>query len=110
MHQAPHASIGIDGLGYTVIQRMRSLHLALCCSKRAFESAGALLNIVGRVNLDSYINGGHLVVIRNPLNQSALPTCYAHATAAVKNIHMALSRIIGREGGYAGILTISGVK
>ena len=61
-----------------------------------FGSANALFDILGRVSQDSYIHSKHLHKCRNPSNQKR-PNCYAHATAAV--IHMALFRIVGREGG-----------
>jgi hypothetical protein len=66
-----------------------------------FGSADALLDVVGRVRLDAYINDEHFRLFRTPSDQNSESTCYAHATAAV--IHMALLRIVGREGGYPSI-------
>lgn len=69
-----------------------------------FGSADALLDIIGCVQLDAYINNKHTRTRRKPSNQHRSPTCYAHATAAV--IHMALLRIVGREGGYPSMKLI----
>lgn len=71
-----------------------------------FGSADVLLDIVGRVNLDSYINDEHIRTRRNPSDQGDSGTCYAHAIAAV--LHMALSRVVGRQGGTPTIETIRG--
>ncbi|KAK8048249.1 hypothetical protein PG994_009979 [Apiospora phragmitis] len=60
-----------------------------------FGSADALLDVVGRISQDSYINDKHVLTCRNPSNQRESATCYAHATAAV--VHMALLRIVGRK-------------
>ncbi|RSL57042.1 hypothetical protein CEP53_006599 [Fusarium sp. AF-6] len=60
-----------------------------------------LLDIVGRMNLDAYIDGQHTQTRGSPSDQDRSPTCYAHAIAAV--VHMALLRIVGREGGCPGI-------
>lgn len=76
---------------------------ALLLSAR-FGSADALLDIVGRVHLDAYVNDKHVRTCNNPSNQRKSKTCYAHAAAAV--LHMALSRIVGREGGCPSIKTI----
>lgn len=54
-------------------------------------STDALLDIVGRLSLDEYVNDSHIVTRNNPSNQGDSATCYAHAIAAV--IHMALLRI-----------------
>jgi hypothetical protein len=69
-----------------------------------FGSADALLNVVGRVRLDSYINDRHVRTRSNPSDQGQSATCYAHAIAAV--LHMALHRIVGRKGGYPSIKEI----
>ncbi len=66
-----------------------------------FGSADALLDIIGRVNFDSVVNDVHVRTRNNPSDQGQSATCYAHAIAAVT--HMALMRIVGREGGYPSI-------
>jgi hypothetical protein len=61
-----------------------------------FGSADALLDIVGRIRLDAYINDKHVRSRQNPSDQGQSMTCYAHAIAAV--VHMALLRfMIARE-------------
>jgi hypothetical protein len=60
-----------------------------------FGSADVLLDIIGRVRLDVYIDDEHVRTRNNPSDQGWSMTCYAHATAAV--LHMALLRIVGRE-------------
>jgi len=62
-----------------------------------FGSADALLDILGKVNTDSFVNDEHVSVCRNPSNQGDEGVCYAHAVAAAA--HMALIRIVDREGG-----------
>lgn len=69
-----------------------------------FGSADVLLDILGKVNADSFINDKHVSVCRNPSDQGDQGICYAHAVAAVA--HMALIRIVGREGGCPSIRTI----
>ncbi|KAH8687362.1 hypothetical protein BGZ60DRAFT_501544 [Tricladium varicosporioides] len=69
-----------------------------------FGSADALFDIIGRVQLDGYINDEHVRTCNNPSNQGQTSTCYAHATAAV--LHMALLRIYAREGGCPAIAEI----
>ncbi|OIW32948.1 hypothetical protein CONLIGDRAFT_676771 [Coniochaeta ligniaria NRRL 30616] len=69
-----------------------------------FGSADILLDMVGRVRLDDYINDGHVRTRTNPSDQGESATCYAHATAAV--LHMALIRIEGRIGGCPSIKAI----
>ncbi|KAL2827364.1 hypothetical protein BDW59DRAFT_171381 [Aspergillus cavernicola] len=54
----------------------------------------ALLDIIGRLSLDKYIDDEHIKSCKNPSDQKGASTCYAHATAAV--IHMALLRIVRR--------------
>lgn len=66
-----------------------------------FSSAETLLDILGRVQLDSFIDDQHVQTCKIPSDQGREPTCYAHAAAAV--IRMALLRIEGREGGYPSI-------
>ncbi|KAJ4318661.1 hypothetical protein N0V84_006749 [Fusarium piperis] len=66
-----------------------------------FGVADTLLDIVGRLPLDKYINDEHVRTCRRPSDQGGRKTCYAHAAAAV--IHMALVRIVGRVGGYPSI-------
>ncbi|KAM5349132.1 hypothetical protein ACJ41O_008955 [Fusarium nematophilum] len=69
-----------------------------------FGSADTLLNVIGRLDLDAYIDDEHVRTCRNPSDQSDRETCYAHAVAAVA--HMALLRIVGREGGCLSISEI----
>jgi hypothetical protein len=69
-----------------------------------FGSADALLDIVGKVNLDAYISDEHIRTRNNPSDQGQTSTCYAHAAAGV--IHMALVRIVDREGGCPSIADI----
>ncbi|KAK4236843.1 hypothetical protein C8A03DRAFT_35227 [Achaetomium macrosporum] len=66
-----------------------------------FGSADALLDVIGRISHDSYINDEHILRCKDPSDQGQSATCYAHATAAV--VHMALLRIVGREDGYPSI-------
>lgn len=66
-----------------------------------FGSTDALLDVMGRIDLDSYVNNEHVATSRNPSDQGYSMTCYAHASAAV--IHMALLRIEGREGGCPSV-------
>jgi hypothetical protein len=66
-----------------------------------FGSADALLDVMGSLDLGAYINAEHIRVCKNPSDQGNSATCPAHATAAV--LHMALLRIVGREGGYPSI-------
>ncbi|KAH7009769.1 hypothetical protein EDB80DRAFT_713833 [Ilyonectria destructans] len=66
-----------------------------------FGSANAVLDFVGRINLDAYISDAHILTHKNPSDQEDKMTCYAHATAAV--LYMALLRVVGREGGYPSI-------
>ena len=66
-----------------------------------FGSADALLDIIGRVQLDAYIDDEHVRTRSNPSDQGQSMACYAYATAAV--LHMALLRIVGREGGCPSI-------
>ncbi|EWZ79700.1 hypothetical protein NW765_004422 [Fusarium oxysporum] len=61
-----------------------------------FGSADALLNIVGKIRFDDYVNNEHLTIRSRPTRQKG-GTCYAHAVASV--IHMALLRIVSRAGG-----------
>ena len=69
-----------------------------------FGSTDALLDIIGRVRLDAYIDNKHVRTCKKPSDQGDSATCYAHATAAV--LHMALLRIVGREEGYPKIKRI----
>ncbi|KAF5688749.1 hypothetical protein FDENT_4692 [Fusarium denticulatum] len=69
-----------------------------------FGSTDALLDIVGRMRLDDYINNEHLSIRRRPTNQGQRPICYAHAVASV--IHMAFFRIVSREGGIPSFIEI----
>lgn len=54
-------------------------------------STDALLDIIGRLRLDEYVNDRHVVTCNSPSDQGSSATCYAHAIAAV--MHMALLRI-----------------
>jgi hypothetical protein len=58
-------------------------------------STEALLDIIGRLQLDEYISDRHVVTCNNPSDQGNSATCYAHAIAAV--MHMALLRIERQE-------------
>jgi hypothetical protein len=69
-----------------------------------FGSTDALLDVLGQVDRDAYINDEHVRTCRKPSDQGDSGTCYAHATAAV--IHMALARIVVREEGYPTIKEI----
>ncbi|KAF4957101.1 hypothetical protein FGADI_3320 [Fusarium gaditjirri] len=62
-----------------------------------FGSTDALLDIVGKIRFDDYINNEHLAVRSRPTDQGQRRICYAHAVASV--IHMALLRIVSRDGG-----------
>jgi len=61
-----------------------------------FGSADALLDIVGRIHFDDYVNDEHANVRKNPSDQGNEGVCYAHATASA--IHMALLRIVSPAG------------
>ncbi|RSL86415.1 hypothetical protein CEP52_015817 [Fusarium oligoseptatum] len=63
-------------------------------SSARFGSADMLLDIVGRMNLDAYIDGQHAQTRRRPSNQAV--------------VHMALLRIVGREGGCPSMEEIRG--
>lgn len=65
---------------------------------RAVRDYTWILQVLGRVELDAYINNSHVRTRQNPLNQGHSATCYAHAIAGV--VHLALVRIVGREGGH----------
>ena len=54
-------------------------------------STDALLDIIGRLELDRYINNELVTTCQNPSDQKESSTCYAHAVAGV--MHMALLRI-----------------
>ncbi|PMD24550.1 hypothetical protein NA56DRAFT_566863 [Hyaloscypha hepaticicola] len=69
-----------------------------------FGSADALLDIIGRVQVDAFIDDKFVRTCNDPSDQGNSSTCYAHATAAV--LHMSLLRIVGREGGCLSIETI----
>ncbi|KAL6399368.1 hypothetical protein AUP68_17914 [Ilyonectria robusta] len=66
-----------------------------------FGSADALLDVIGRISHDSYINDEYVLRCKDPSDQGKSATCYAHATAAI--VHMALLRIVGREDDYPSI-------
>ncbi|KAF1841325.1 uncharacterized protein K460DRAFT_292463 [Cucurbitaria berberidis CBS 394.84] len=69
-----------------------------------FRETDALLDILGRMDLDSYINDEHMRTRNNPSDQGQTSTCYAHAIAAV--LHMAMLRIFERDGGCPSIAKI----
>lgn len=60
-----------------------------------FGSADAILDVVGRISQDLYINDKHVLTCRNPSNQRESATFYAHTTTAV--VHIALLRMVGRK-------------
>jgi len=63
-------------------------------------SVDALLDLIGRVELDAYVDDAQMPTRNTPsLQQDG--TCYAHAAAAV--LQMALLRIEGRVGGCPSI-------
>ncbi|PSN69921.1 hypothetical protein BS50DRAFT_618884 [Corynespora cassiicola Philippines] len=66
-----------------------------CVMFTSFCSSGVLLDIVGKVDLDTYIDDEHVRTCTTPSDQGQSGTCYAHAAAAV--IYMALKRIVGRK-------------
>ncbi|KAI8651868.1 hypothetical protein NCS56_01402900 [Fusarium sp. Ph1] len=63
-----------------------------------------LLDIIGRIDLDAFIDDEHIKTRRTPSDQGSSETCYAHAIAAVA--HMALLRVVDREGGCPSIQDI----
>jgi hypothetical protein len=69
-----------------------------------FGSADVLLDVLEKLDLDSYVNDKHVRVCKNPSDQGNEGVCYAHAVAAVA--HMALLRIVDRDGGCPSIQTI----
>ncbi|KAF4332936.1 hypothetical protein FBEOM_13254 [Fusarium beomiforme] len=69
-----------------------------------FGSADIFLDVFGKVNLDSFVNDKHVITCNNPSDQGNEGVCYAHAVATVT--HMALVRIVDREGGCPSIETI----
>ncbi|KAF9772475.1 hypothetical protein IL306_009820 [Fusarium sp. DS 682] len=71
-----------------------------------FGSADSLLDILGRINVDAYIDREHKLVRGRPSNQGDDLVCYAHAAASV--VHMALLRIVAREGGIPSLDQIRG--
>jgi hypothetical protein len=58
--------------------------------------ADALLDIIGRVKVDAFINDNFVRTCNDPSDQKKSSTCYAHAAAAV--LHMSLLRTVGCEG------------
>ncbi|KAF4946131.1 hypothetical protein FGADI_11409 [Fusarium gaditjirri] len=69
-----------------------------------FGSADVFLDVFGKVSLDSFVNDAHVRTCNNPSDQGNEGVCYAHAVATVS--HMALIRIVDREGGCPSIQTI----
>jgi hypothetical protein len=106
----------LASLGWKIPSSGESSLFASICSTAALEefclmllsarfgSADALLDVVGRVRLDAYIDDHLVRTCDNPSNQERSSSCYAHATAAV--LHMALHRIVGRKGLYPSIVEI----
>ena len=58
-------------------------------------SCDALVELIGKVDLATLINQKNA---QFPVKEQELETCYANAVAAV--FHLAMHRIVGREGGY----------
>jgi hypothetical protein len=69
-----------------------------------FGSTDNILDAIGRVAVDAYVNDQHIRIFNDPSDQNKSLTCYAHATAAA--INMALARIVGRKEGYPTITDI----
>jgi hypothetical protein len=87
---------------YAVVSCTTALHTF--CSvllSGNFGSTRSLLDTIGCVAVDSYVNGNHVGVLNKPSDQGRTMTCYAHATAAA--IHMALARIVARKEGHPTI-------
>ena len=66
------------------------------------EECDALVDALGKVDLATYINQANASFI--PRDQQQEATCYAHAIAAT--FHLAMHRIVGREGGVPDFNTI----
>ena len=64
-------------------------------AKRAVLSQDALSDVISSVDLDVYINQANE---RFGAKEQHGAPCYANASAAV--MHLAMKRIIGRDGGY----------
>ena len=69
---------------------------------RMTEGCDALVDALGKVDLATYINQANAGFI--PRDQHGEATCYAHAIAAT--FHLAMHRIVGREGGVPDFNTI----
>jgi hypothetical protein len=69
-----------------------------------FGSTESILDAIGRVAVDAYVNDQHIRAFNDPSDQGRSMTCYAHATAAA--IYMALARIVDRREGYPTITDI----
>ena len=69
---------------------------------RMTEGCDALVDALGKVDLATYINQANAGFI--PRDQQQEATCYAHAIAAT--FHLAMHRIVGREGGIPSFETI----
>lgn len=94
-------SSGESGLYATVSSAAALEEFCSLLLSARFGSADALLDIIGRVRLDTFINDSHVRTCDNPSDQGKSSTCYAHAIAAV--VHMSLLRIFEREGGCPSI-------
>ncbi|CAO2657759.1 Nn.00g038850.m01.CDS01 [Neocucurbitaria sp. VM-36] len=66
-----------------------------------FGETDALLDVLGRMDLDAFINDEHVRTRNSPQDQGQSPTCYAHAIAGV--LHMAMLRVFDRDGGHPSI-------
>ncbi|KEY75179.1 hypothetical protein S7711_01623 [Stachybotrys chartarum IBT 7711] len=112
---AAHPIPVLTTLGWQIPSSGEAALFAIVCSATAleeicsmmvsvrFESADVLLDVLGRWNLDEYVEYEHERTINTPSEQLG-PTCYANAAAAV--IYMALHRIVGRVEGYPTICDI----
>lgn len=87
---------------YTTVSSMSALEeFCSLLSSARFGAADMLLDIIGRIDLDAFIDDEHIKTRRTPSDQGSSEMCYAHAIAAVT--HMALLRVVGREGGCPSI-------
>ena len=73
-------------------------HLKDACNlaRDVVTSQDALSDVLTSVSLDMYINQSNKGI--NAQDQDEKPICYAIASAVV--LHLAMKRILGREGGY----------
>ncbi|KAL6158936.1 hypothetical protein ACJQWK_03073 [Exserohilum turcicum] len=66
-----------------------------------FGSAETVLDILGRIDMDKYVDDENVRNCSNPSDQGNAGVCYAHAAAFV--LHSALLRIVGRTNSYPTI-------